>query len=471
MAALSRQTTPRSNPSPRPQSLSPPNEEVRHNHPFPSTVLPSPHPETLSLTSPLPLALLPATQLERLRTDAAIQREHNKQLSRRLREEAAARREDAAAREREEEELREEHEKRLEAMQREKSALLLRIQARALGWGLRESDGVSLCSAVLSHPCVFPLRVGFIRCAAANGHAQSHAVVAVFDRDSTHRHRQELEQRSMRAKVASAEPAVALTPEERAQLKQEVEEQERFLRAFQAENEAAGGAMRRAQAQWRERERVLSSENRRLASEVSALQAAGTASKVTDAQRLRRMLNAEAALIAAREQLAEREALLKADSDRARARARELERQVAALSAVAGAAAAGPAGDAGEPGRLRGELERERRRAAEEKAALEAQAQALRAQLAEAAAAAEAVERAGAESEARAAAQSAAEAAEREASPSRPATAPARVSREEAAARARVRAGRPHHPPPTPPRCSSPPETVTFSLRLARMIR
>lgn len=124
---------------------------------------------------------------------------------------------------------------------------------------------------------------------------------------------------------------MALTEEERREFRQEVEEQDRLIKGFQTENEAATGALRRVQAQWRERERILVSENHRLTSEISALQAAGTSGKVHEAQRLRRMLNAEAELNAAREAFADREGQLKLDSDRARAKARELEARILPL--------------------------------------------------------------------------------------------------------------------------------------------
>lgn len=61
-----------------------------------------------------------------------MQQEHCKSLSRRLRDEAASHREEAALRDRAEREMQEQWEGTLEGLQREKTALIQRVQARHL---------------------------------------------------------------------------------------------------------------------------------------------------------------------------------------------------------------------------------------------------------------------------------------------------------------------------------------------------
>ena len=57
------------------------------------------------------------------------------------------------------------------------------------------------------------------------------------------------------------------------------QQQETLLKGFQAQNEAAGVALRQARGAARERERLLGEENRRLAGEIGALLAEGTRGK------------------------------------------------------------------------------------------------------------------------------------------------------------------------------------------------
>ena len=60
-----------------------------------------------------------------------MQQEHCKSLTRRLQDEAASRRDEAALRDRSEREMQEQWEGTLEGLQREKTALKQRVQARA----------------------------------------------------------------------------------------------------------------------------------------------------------------------------------------------------------------------------------------------------------------------------------------------------------------------------------------------------
>ena len=225
------------------------------------------------------VASSPPSELERLREELDAERERSKALNRQLRDAAVSARAEAAAREAAEAEARDEASVMLDALQVQKSALMLRVQ--------------------------------------------------------------EYEARSLRARVAagsvlgSEAAAAGLSEASLAELRKEIVEQDTLLKGCMSQNEAMGAALRSARAAARERERLLADENRRLASELGALLSEGTREKAVEAKCLRRVLKAESALAAARHDFEHRELELRAQVERWRSSARDAEGMAAASVSAA----------------------------------------------------------------------------------------------------------------------------------------